>query len=434
MKPLVVFYTVIFSATGGGQHAMTLLGEQLVRRGYQLAILTRPPLRRDHRYVRLLSALGVPVRSLLHYDKLWPVRAAAFLIAIPLSLVYSLLRRRPLRASWVAARSVFMTKVATFERQRIRRELDQWLGRARRQGRRFVLHVWGPATLTPLLLDWAEKNSVPAIYHEMGEADEKYVDAWELRPTVEAINKSSWLICCSRMVAESVRRTYGYEGPITTIPFMIKDPGSASMVLRSNNGRVVFGAIGRLVTHKRHADLLHAIETLADRGRDVGLVIAGSGPLRGSLEDLANRLGIRDRVEFTGEFEDLSQVMAQFDIFVLTSASESQCMPITESMAYGKPVVASNFGGIPDFVEHGATGFLVPIGNHDELVESLDRLIESPELRTRMGEMGRARYLDKYTQEKVVEAVEQVYESIFDRSPALTVSDPEEEQVVCSAV
>jgi glycosyltransferase involved in cell wall biosynthesis len=417
MKPLVVFYTVIFSATGGGQHAMTLLAEQLVLRDYRLAILTRPPLRRDHRYVRRLAAAGVPVRCLSHLDKLWAIKAAAFLIAVPLSLAYSVLRHRslrasPLRTSWIAARSIVMTRVAALEKRRIRREFDRWLNLAGRQGRKLVLHIWGPATLTPQLLDWAEVNSVPAIYHEMGEADETYIDTWRLRPTVEAIGKARWLICCSRTVAECVQRNYGYAGPMSTIPFMIKDPAEHCGLSRVSNGRVMFGAIGRLVAHKRHSDLLYAIKALVDRGRDVGLVIAGTGPLRDSLEDLSNRLCIGDRVVFTGEFEDLDQVMAQFDVFVLTSTSESQCMPITESMAYGKPVVASRFGGIPDFVEQGVTGFLVPVGNHDELIESLDRLIESPELRARMGELGRGRYLENYTQERVVEAVERVYESL----------------------
>jgi glycosyltransferase involved in cell wall biosynthesis len=150
----------------------------------------------------------------------------------------------------------------------------------------------------------------------------------------------------------------------------------------------------------------------------VGLVIAGSGPLRNELEDLSISLGIRDRVEFTGEFERLDQVMSLFDVFVLTSSSESQCMPVTESMAYGKPVVASNFGGIPDFVEDEVTGYLVPIGNEPALVNALKRLLDSPGLRASMGLAGRARYLERYTQKKVTGAIERVYESVLSRRPA----------------
>jgi len=212
---------------------------------------------------------------------------------------------------------------------------------------------------------------------------------------------------------------YGYRGKIATIPFMIQDPGDGWRRARKQGGRITLGAIGRLVPHKRHSDLLHALKRLSDEGYDAGLVIAGNGPLRGSLEELSIQLGIHDRVTFTGEFDRLEDVMAQFDIFVLTSSSESQCMPITESMAYGKPVVASNFGGIPDFVEDGVTGFLVPLGDEAKLVEALKTLLDNPSLREEMGRRGRERYIERYTPERVADAMEEVYERVLTRATGL---------------
>lgn len=417
MKPLVIFYTSLLSATGGGQYAMTLLAEQLAGRGYRLAFLTRPPLRRDHRYVRRLSHLGIPVRSMPHLDKLLLTRIACLLGAIPLCLVYAMARRRSLGASWIAAKSIILTRVARLERHCILRELDRWLVEAEKDGRSLILHIWGPAALTPLLLEWAQASSVAAIYHEMGEADEKYIETWGLRGTVQCINHVQEVICCSSLIARNVRSVYGYTGPVRTIPFMIRDPKPQHQP-PNGNGKVTFGAIGRLVPHKRHSDLLHAVKRLRDYGKDVRLVIAGDGPLLGALKELAAELGIAERVSFTGEFEDLSEVMSGLDVFCLTSSSESQCMPVTESMAYGKPVVASDFGGIPDFVEQGVTGYLVPVGDRDRLVAALKQLVESPELRREMGASGRARFLQRYTQAEVTAAIESVYRSAVESRPA----------------
>ncbi len=409
MKPLVLIYTAILSATGGGQHAMSLLTQELVARGYDLAFLTRPPLRSGHRYVQLLKRHRVPILVLPRFSDFWIVSAGRALSCLLLTLPYAALRRRTLGFSWKAAASIFLTRVAQLERRYIRSKLAG----CARKNRNVILHVWGPAALTPLLLEWAEESDVPAIYHEMGEADEQYVETWQLEPTVEAINRAREVICCSHSVSEMVRRVYGYGGRIATIPFMIQDPGDGWRRARKQGGRITLGAIGRLVPHKRHSDLLHALKRLSGEGYDAGLVIAGNGRLRGSLEELSIELGIRDRVTFTGEFDRLEDVMAQFDIFVLTSASESQCMPITESMAYGKPVVASNFGGIPDFVEDGVTGFLVPLEDEAKLVEALKTLLDNPSLREDMGRRGRERYVERYTPERVADAVEEVYERLL---------------------
>src|SRR5262249_12033063 len=195
--------------------------------------------------------------------------------------------------------------------------------------------------------------------HEMGEADETYVKSWRLEPTVASINSAAQVICCSPSVEENIRGVYRYKGKITCIPFMTEPPPEDWQMPERQSSRLMLGVIGRLVEHKGHRHVLEAVHTLGDKGHDVGVVIAGEGPVRKSLENLTERLMIKDRVVFTGAFERLADVMAMFDIFVICSWSESQCMPITESMAYGKPVIVSNFGGMPDFVEEGRSGFLI---------------------------------------------------------------------------
>lgn len=413
-RPLLFFYASCLSVTGGGPNAMVMLAEELVRRGYELVFFTRPPFNPQHRYVQRLAELGVSVQVLPRFDEWRAVGWLVRLLAALLTLPYALWRRRSLRASslrasWVAARSIIDTRVSHLERRYIRRQL----ARAARGSERVILQVWGPAALTPLLLDWAAESGACSIYHEMGEADAPYVQTWKLEGTVAAINRAQRVICCSRVIRENIRTVYGYRGEVATIPFMTGDPGDAPKRNGSKrNGKVRFGAIGRLVPHKRHADLIRAVKSLSEEGYNVGLVIAGDGPARGALEAFAAEQGVAERVTFTGEFERLEDVMRQFDVFTLTSSSESQCMPITESMAYGKPVIASDFGGIPDFVEDGVTGYLVPVGDVERLTGRLREIVRQPELRDRMGRQGRARYERLYTPTAVADAVEKVYQSL----------------------
>lgn len=417
-KPVIFTYTAILSSTGGGQHAMTLLARELNARGYESLFFTRPPLRREHRYAQWLTDLGIRIEVLSRFDTSWWALVILALGSPLLILPYALRRRCRLSIARQAARSIVQTKIARFEHQYVLRRLTRRLREKTADGTPVILHVWGPAALTPLLLEWADHQGVPAIYHEMGEADDKYIETWDLAATVAAIRRAATVICCSGSVEANIRRSYGYGGRIETIPFIIADPGSSLALGRKSGGRLTFGAIGRLVPHKRHADLLAAIKSLTEAGYDLALLIAGGGPLLPTLQKEAERLGIVDRVTFTGEFERLEDVMPLFDVFVLASSSESQCMPITESMAYGKPVVATAFGGMPDFVAEGVTGFLVPVGNVPALVTALKALAVDPSLRKSMGEEGRRRYLERYTPQRITSAVEGVYGKLLAQRPA----------------
>src|SRR2546428_14101547 len=138
---------------------MSLLTQELVARGYELAFLTRPPLRPSHRYVQLLKRHRVPILVLPRFDDFRIVKVCRVLSCVLLTIPYAALRRKPLGFSWKAAASIFLTRVAQLERRYIRHQL----ARCARSNRDVILHVWGPAALTPLLLEWAEESAVHAI-------------------------------------------------------------------------------------------------------------------------------------------------------------------------------------------------------------------------------------------------------------------------------
>ena len=412
-KQKIIFYTAVLAATGGGQAAITLLSRELVARGYEVHILTRPPYRRGHPYVQELRAAGVSITVLPRFADIAAVHAVARIAAMALAVPYALRRKVSLSRAWIASTSIMESWIAKGERRWIRSRVA---AACRPYSAGPIVHVWGPAALTPLILKWAWDAGVAALYHEMGEADASYVRTWDLEPTIAALSRARGVVCCSESVARCVRSVYKYEGPVASIPFMVEE---ARELPPPVSRPLTIGAIGRLVPHKRFSDLIEAVHRLQNEGVDTRLIIAGGGPERGALEGLCLSLGVARHVEFLGPFTHVSDVMARFDVFALTSSSESQCMPITESMAYGKPAVVSAIGGMPDFVDDGVTGYVVPLGDLDGLVAALRRFNDDPTLAPRMGSAARLKFLARYRPDAVASAVTRLYSDLTPAPQAL---------------
>jgi glycosyltransferase involved in cell wall biosynthesis len=412
VKPTLLFFVTALSATGGGQHALARLACELTKRKYRVVVFTRPPFNPEHRYVRSLRETGIPVHvwryAIAGAVEKFAQRSAGWSLALP----YAIARGTSPGIGRQAGESLWHSAMAARERSRIFKGLDAELAP---QGTA-ILHVWGPAALTPTLLNWASSRHVPAIYHEMGEADEAYVRTWRLQETIVALEGASAVICSSPRVEACVRSVYGYAGSVYPIPFLIADPGDGWQNTSCRGTGATIGVIGRLVPHKRHTDLMDAVARLRERGVDATLLIAGDGPHRAALERYRDEKDLQGCVTFTGEFDSLAEVMAQFDIFAITSSSESQCMPIVEAMSYGKPAVVADSGGMPDFVDHGQTGLVVPMGDIPALADAIGRLATDPEMRATMGRHARQTYLDRYTPERIVSAIEQVYERVGSRA------------------
>jgi glycosyltransferase involved in cell wall biosynthesis len=152
-------------------------------------------------------------------------------------------------------------------------------------------------------------------------------------------------------------------------------------------GRPRIGYVGRLAPQKR-ADRL--VEAFGRMREPASLVVVGDGPDRERVQALAAGL---PRTHLTGfvEHTAVPAVLASLDVLVLPSAYEEMGSVLTEAMASGLPVVASDVGGIPEVVRHGETGLLVPPGDVDALATALDRLAADPDLRARLGAGARAR-------------------------------------------
>jgi colanic acid/amylovoran biosynthesis glycosyltransferase len=144
--------------------------------------------------------------------------------------------------------------------------------------------------------------------------------------------------------------------------------------------------IARLAPVKGHAVLFRALDELILRGHDVTLTLAGDGPSRSELEQLADELGLRGRIHFAGNIgqDRIPQMLSNADLFVLPSFAEGVPVVLMEAMAAGCPVIATRIAGIPELIEDHHNGLLVPPGRHDLLANAIERLLAAPALAQRL--------------------------------------------------
>lgn len=167
---------------------------------------------------------------------------------------------------------------------------------------------------------------------------------------------------------------------------------------------------------KGHDYFLAAAGLILAQVPDTVFVLVGDGPLRRRLEETASRMGVRDKVLFLGTRSDAPAILAAMDVSVLCSTSEGMSNVILESMAAGKPVVATRVGGNPELVDDGVTGLLAPPADAGALAEAALSLLHDPARARIMGNAGRERVVREFTVEAMVRKHEQLYENMMSRN------------------
>jgi glycosyltransferase involved in cell wall biosynthesis len=200
------------------------------------------------------------------------------------------------------------------------------------------------------------------------------------------------------------------------------EPGAAEALRHSlgvSADSFLVGWLGRLTEIKRPADLLHAFALLVEQ-RAADLLIAGDGPLRAEMEALAQSLGIRKRVHFTGFRSDVGAIYAACDAIALTSANEGTPVSVIEALAAGRPAVSTDVGGVADVIREGRSGFLVPAGDVTAIADRLERLAADAELRKRMGEAGREDVVPRYSVPRLVNDIDSLYRRLLEEADVAT--------------
>jgi glycosyltransferase involved in cell wall biosynthesis len=171
--------------------------------------------------------------------------------------------------------------------------------------------------------------------------------------------------------------------------------------------------VGRLTPAKGQAILLSALAILAARGRHVHLGLVGDGPDRNTLQDLAARLNVVPNVTFHGALnqDGVASLLSRADLFVLPSFAEGVPVSLMEAMAMEVPCISTAIAGIPELIQSGEEGILVPPSDPGLLAEAIEELFDNAALRLRLGQAGRRKIISGYNLRTNTEHLAKILES-----------------------
>ena len=176
------------------------------------------------------------------------------------------------------------------------------------------------------------------------------------------------------------------------------------------SGAQLVGVVGRLELEKGHPTLLEAWPTVLQAVPNAYLLIVGEGSRLDALQAIARDHGIERHVVFTGRRDDIPAVTAAFDVAVLPSYREAQGLTILEAMALSRPVVASNVGGIPEMIQDGVSGLLVPPHDPPALAAAIVRLLRDHPYADMLARAGHELVHDRFCVQLMVNAVQALYD------------------------
>ena len=228
------------------------------------------------------------------------------------------------------------------------------------------------------------------------------------------------VICISRHLAQFAKDVEAVpEEKISVVHYGFQPKRAPSLgsnirsLLSLPEGKPIVGMVARLTTQKGHSTLLRAMSKLIQQSNVLShLVLVGDGELRSSLEGLVSQLKLDSHVSFLGYRPDASQLIYDFDIFAHPSRWEGFGLVFLEAMAAGVPIIATRTSAIPEIVEDGETGLLVPVDDGDALSDALSLLLTNGPLRKRMGLAGRRRLEEHFSVQKMVEETAKIYQQM----------------------
>jgi len=177
----------------------------------------------------------------------------------------------------------------------------------------------------------------------------------------------------------------------------------------------IIGTIGRLSREKIPNLLVEAAPYVLKRFPETRFVLAGSGPEKENLEGLARQRGVRDKFEFLGPIHQVALTLNGFDLFIFTSKFEGLPWTILEAQAVGVPILASAVGGVAEIIKDGLNGILLHTNDSNELANKISWLLENRDSAIAMGHAGREIIEKKFTVQREVREIQNLYEEMIDK-------------------
>jgi len=230
--------------------------------------------------------------------------------------------------------------------------------------------------------------------------------------------RAAFVIAVSHAVERVVERTDVVRGRVLVVPDATDVrraivPATAATLaaagVRDPERALLVVQVSQLVPHKDPLTFVRAIAAARGRLPNVQAILAGDGPLRGDVQRLRDDLGLRETLHVLGYRTDADELLAAAKVATLSSREEGMGSVLLDALMLGKPIAATDAGGIPEVVEHDVSGLLVPAGDPHALGEAIARILDDETLASRLGAAARRRS-EQFSVGRMTDRTLEVYE------------------------
>lgn len=269
------------------------------------------------------------------------------------------------------------------------------------------VHLFHAAVLVASLARREGRTTILTHHHgELLRKEGRHLDEWLDRI---AGRQMDLVVAVSESVARFLQDRYGY--PPHKVRVIRNGWEGTPRPRRTKRGEATIVCVSNFRPEKAHDDLIRAFSAVKAELPEARLLLVGSGPLERKLRNLVDRLQLDQDVLFLGHTDHVWPYLAEADVFALASTNEPLGIAVLEALAAGLPVVATDVGGLPEIVDHGIDGRLVPPGDPAALAETLLELLRSPEVLERMSNRARES-AEGLRMERTIAAYRELYESL----------------------
>ncbi|HXK49601.1 MAG TPA: glycosyltransferase family 4 protein [Clostridiales bacterium] len=225
------------------------------------------------------------------------------------------------------------------------------------------------------------------------------------------------IVPCKYVIGASLKRAKWLKDEEFTVihngrnPYQA-DPDAAATLRSEWNvlpGEKIIGMTCQLTKVKYTQDMIKAFSRISENHPEWKLVITGEGPERNGLEELTEKLGLKERTVFAGFTDDPLLTASCYDIAMSTSKIEGFPNTIVEYFAAGKPVISTDAGGVREIIEDGINGMVVPFGDSGALTEALEKLVSDDDLRNKFGKKALETLKLSFTEDMMIDKLEKFF-------------------------
>ena len=237
------------------------------------------------------------------------------------------------------------------------------------------------------------------------------------RVNTMSVEASDAITAVSKFMADEAHNSLGIKKEIHVIPNFVDhvkyQPAPCELIESKEDKAITLIHVSNFRPVKRVEDIVYSMCVLTKKVPNARLILVGDGPDRHRVERLIDKLGLKKNIRMMGYRNDIPDILRCADALVMASETESAPLTILEAMSIGLPIIATRVGGIPEQVQDGYNGFLVPVKRPGDIAEAALKLNANFDLQMRMSENSRKTVLEKYTVDKVLDQYMKVYESVL---------------------